>query len=209
MCTNYVSTQNQRWVKSALGIEMPASPFPREVFPGYSAPIVLRRNAGEVRCEIARFGLIPYWAKDIKFGRYTYNARSETVAQKPSFRTPWRRRQFCLVLADAIYEPCYSSGRPVRYKIQRPDQGPLALAGLWDEWLDRATGEQVLSFTMLTVNADAHALMSQFHKPGDEKRSVVMLEEPLQWLSPELHEPLALLRPPGSPLESFASPLRS
>jgi putative SOS response-associated peptidase YedK len=208
MCTNYISTRNEKWVKSALGVELPATPFSDEVFPGYFAPIVYRGRESAPQCVTARFGLLPAWARDAKIGRHTYNARTETVAEKPSFRNAWRRQQFCLVLADAIYEPSYDSGRPVRWIIRRADHSPMAIAGLWDEWRDPATGECVLSFTMLTVNADAHPVMRQFHKPGDEKRTVVILEEPRQWIGPNLQAPAALLLPPSAALETQPSPRR-
>jgi putative SOS response-associated peptidase YedK len=206
MCTNYVATQNRQWVKSALGVELPEAPFPQEAYPGYLAPIVHLDAVGQPTCVLARFGLIPHWAKDSTIGRKTYNARSETVHEKPSYRSPWRRRQFCLALADAIYEPSYESGKPVRWCIQRRDGLPMALASLWDRWTDPATGEIVMSFTMLTVNADAHPVMHQFHKPEDEKRSVVVLQDPLPWLHLSLQQAASLLSPPEVELESFARP---
>jgi putative SOS response-associated peptidase YedK len=91
MCTNYVGTRNRAWVKTTFGIEMPEHAFPPEAYPGYLAPIVRRNPQGKVECLLARFGLIPHWAKEEAFGRRTYNARSETVAEKPSYRTPWRK----------------------------------------------------------------------------------------------------------------------
>jgi putative SOS response-associated peptidase YedK len=94
MCTNYVGTRNKAWVKSTFGVELPDTPFPEEAYPGYAAPIVRRDANGDIRCELARFGLIPHWSKDASIGKRTYNARSETVAEKPSYRTPWKKRQF-------------------------------------------------------------------------------------------------------------------
>jgi putative SOS response-associated peptidase YedK len=66
---------------------------------------------------------------------------------------------------------------PVRWRISRRDGQPLGIAGLWGWWRDPKTGEEVLSFTMLTVNADDHPLMNRFHRPGEEKRMVVILDE--------------------------------
>ena len=206
MCTNYAGTRNKAWVKSTLGVELPDTHFPDEAYPGYAAPIVRRDASGEIRCELAWFGLVPYWSKDTSIGKRTYNARAETVAEKPSYRTPWKKRQFCLTLADSIYEPNYESGKAVRWKIQREDLEPMAIASLWDQWTDKSTGEIVVSFTMLTVNADTHPVMRQFHKPEDEKRSVVILNDPLQWLNQDLDDRLSLLHPPTQALKSFASP---
>ena len=205
MCTNYISTRNHQWVKSELGVELPEAPFPDEVFRGYGAPIVYRNEGSMLKCDVARFGLVPHWARDLKIGRHTYNARCETVADKPSFRNAWKRRQFCLVLADAIFEPNYESGRAVRWGIRRQDHTPMAIAGLWDAWSDPTTGERVLSFTMITTNADDHSLMRRFHRPDDEKRTVVILNEPIGWLCDDLLDPMALLTPPTITLEAQAA----
>lgn len=205
MCTHYVSTRNHQWVKSELGVELPEAPFRDEIFPGYDAPIVYLLDGSMLKCDLARFGLVPHWARDLKIGRHTYNARCETVADKPSFRDAWHRRQFCLVLADVIFEPNYESGRAVRWGIRRQDHTPMAIAGLWDAWSDPTTGERVLSFTMITTNADDHALMRRFHRPDDEKRTVVILNEPIGWLCDDLLDPMALLTPPTITLEAQAA----
>ena len=68
-------------------------------------------------------------------------------------------------------------GRRGSWRIGRRDGKPMGIAGLWGWWRDRTTQREVLSFTMLTVNADDHALMKRFHKPGEEKRMVVILDE--------------------------------
>lgn len=151
----------------------------------------------------AMFGLVPHWASDTKIARHTYNARSETVAEKPSFRTPWRKRQFCLVPMSCFFEPNYESGKAVRWRIQRRDGAAFTVAGIFDTWTIRdpaavqatppgskprpdplAPVRKLWSFSMLTINADEHPLMRQFHKPGDEKRSLVVVPPELRaaWL---------------------------
>jgi len=185
VCTNFTPTTRAQWVKENLGVELPSG-FPEEAYPGYLAPVVVKsRQSERVACGLARFGLIPGWAKDDKISRHTYNARSETVAEKPSYRTAWRQRQFGLVLVDNFYEPSYESGKAVRWKIELASGDPFGIACLWDRWTDPASGERVVSFSMLTVNADDHPVMRQFHKPGDEKRTPVIIAPELQdaWLS--------------------------
>ena len=185
MCTNFTPTQRAQWVKETLGVDLPSG-FPEETYPGYAAPLVVKSHqTGRVACGSARFGLIPGWAKDEKISRHTYNARSETVAEKPSYRTAWRQRQFGLVLVDDFYEPSYESGKAVRWRIQLSSGGPFGIACLWDRWTDPDSGDRVVSFSMLTVNADDHPVMRQFHKPGDEKRTPVIIAPELQdaWLS--------------------------
>jgi len=146
MCINFTPTQNREWVKATLGVELPSG-YPPEVFPGYLAPIAVRSHkSGRVACGLANFGLIPDWAKDDKIGRHTYNARSETVTEKPSYRTAWRQQQFGLVLVDNFYEPSYESGKAVRWKISLASGDPFGIACLWDRWTDPASGELVVSF---------------------------------------------------------------
>jgi|JI7StandDraft_1071085.scaffolds.fasta_scaffold15724_2 putative SOS response-associated peptidase YedK len=198
MCTNYTPTRNQKWVAQHLGAELPSEPYPPEAFPGYAAPIALAGHAGKTQCRLARFGLVPHWAQDATLGRKTYNARTETVAEKPSYRTAWRKRQFAIALLDDFFEPNWETGRAVRWRIKRADGEPMGVASLWDQWTDPGSGEVVTSFTMLTVNADGHTVMGKFHRPGDEKRSVVVLEAGQfeAWLRAEGSQANAMLRPP-------------
>jgi putative SOS response-associated peptidase YedK len=174
MCTNYRPTARDH-LREHFGVADPDFDYPEESYPGYRAPVIRRFRDAARACLAAGFGLIPHWAKDASIARNTYNARSETVAERPSFRSPWRQGQFCLVPMDAFYEPCYESGKSVRWRIAAADGLPFAVAGLWERWLARETGEVLHSFTMLTVNADGHPVMGRMHKPGDEKRSLVLI----------------------------------
>ena len=116
----------------------------------------------------------------------TYNARSETVGEKPSFRNAWRNRQLCVIPVQAFCEPNYESGKAIRWRIEREDGKPFGLTGLWESRVGKES-EPVWSYTMLTINADEHPLMHRFHKPGDEKRSVVVLDDDAwqDWLKAE------------------------
>ena len=212
MCTNFTPTQCAQWVKETLGVDLPSG-FPEETYPGYAAPLVVKSHqTGRVACGSARFGLIPGWAKDEKISRHTYNARSETVAEKPSYRTAWRQRQFGLVLVDDFYEPSYESGKAVRWRIQLSSGDPFGIACLWDRWTDPDSGDRVVSFSMLTVNADDHPVMRQFHKPGDEKRTPVIIAPDLQdaWRSADTTQASELMTWSHMPdLLAFHAPLLS
>jgi putative SOS response-associated peptidase YedK len=135
------------------------------------------------------FGLVPNWANDLKLARNTYNARTETVASKPSFRDAWRQARHCIIPADAIYEPDWRSGKATPTRIARVDGHPMGIAGLWDRW-KQVDGTVVHSFTMLTINAQTHELMNRFHQPTDEKRMVVILPEAAyaEWLAAPIQE---------------------
>ncbi|EGH25073.1 hypothetical protein ALP86_02197 [Pseudomonas amygdali pv. mori] len=131
------------------------------------------------------FGLIPSWSKDSKFAKRTYNALSETVAEKPSFRHAWRHAQHCIIPAVAIYEPAWRSGKAISTRIARADGELLGIAGLWEQWRDQSTDQTLHSYTMLTVNADDHDFMKAYHKPQDKKRIVVILPKGsyMDWLT--------------------------
>ena len=178
-----------------LGVELPAD-YLDESYPGFAAPVVVKSHQTDrVACGLAKFGLIPAWAKDDNIARHTYNARSETAAEKPSYRTAWRQRQYGLVLVDNFYEPSYESGRAVRWKIELAAGDPFGIACLWDRWTDPATGELVVSFSMLTINADESLVMNRFHKAGEEKRPPVIIAPELHdsWISADLNKAAELM----------------
>lgn len=154
------------------------------------------------------FGLVPNWATDLKLARNTYNARSETVATKPSFRDAWRKGRHCIIPAQAIYEPDWRGGKAVPTRIAREDGHPMGIAGLWDLW-KQADGSLVHSFTMLTINAQTHVLMNRFHQPTDEKCMVVILPEAAYgaWLAALAQESMDFMHPyPAKRLIAVAEP---
>lgn len=177
MCANYLPSRGERLQKQ-FSVAAPSHGTGKEAFPGYLAPIVrlAEDGSGERECVAACFGLVPAWA-DMKLARHTYNARTETVGEKPSFRTAFRKRQFCIVPAEVFFEPNYESGKAVRWEIGGAAGEDLGIAGLWD-WRPHGgpDDQPLVSFSMLTINADHHPLMQRFHKPGDEKRMVVILD---------------------------------
>lgn len=175
MCSRFEPVTHRVTLKEHFGVEVDFSADPRDAWPGTPAPFIRNGDAGR-EARLGAFGLIPRWAKDSKITRSTYNARSETVGTKPSFRDAWRKAQHCIIPATAFYEPDWRSGKAQPARISRADGRPLGIAGLWDCW-QPAGAAPVYSFTMLTINADQHELMRQFHKPADEKRMVVILPE--------------------------------
>jgi len=163
--------------------------------------IALRHPPQAARPEFVRlrWGLVPPWADDMKIGYRMINARSETAADKPAFRSAFRQRR-CLVLADGFYEWQKSDGRKQPYYIHRADGKPFAFAGLWERW-DK--GEQPLqSCTILTT--DANELMRSLH---DRMPVILDAAEYDFWLDPTRHECAELqrlLRPyPGHDLAAY------
>jgi putative SOS response-associated peptidase YedK len=214
MCANYTPVTREERLRAWFAAGHPAPAlvhYPEETWPGYPAPFVRQsRDATAPGRELAvgLFGLIPHWSKDLTIGRKTYNARSETVAEKPSFRDAWRLGRRCIIPAESFFEPQWESGRAVRWRIRRKDSASMGIAGLWSHWTGPDGGE-LLSFTMLTINAADHAVMRHFHKPEDEKRMVVILAEADydRWLqAPTAQMSDFLTRYPAEALEGEPAP---
>lgn len=179
MCSNFqaITRNHAGWILKHFQLELPPGDWREEIYPSYVAPFVWLDN-GQARCDLAEFGLVPAWAANKpKFGLKTYNARTETVAEKPSYRNAWKRKQFGLALMQSFYEPNYETGKAIRWRIKRVDAEPLAVASIWERFVDHSTGEIRFSFSMLTVNATIHPVMQRFHGPEDEKRSIVVLQD--------------------------------
>ncbi|MFV0455055.1 MAG: SOS response-associated peptidase [Pseudomonas sp.] len=201
MCSHYEAPTSQQLL-DAFGAA-PEGPTQTDLWPGYMGPLIrlpLETDPGdeaapEFEALSGMFGLLPFWAKDAKLARNTYNARTETVATKPSFRAAWREAQHCIIPAVAIYEPDWRSGKAVPTRISRTDGSLMCIAGLWERWKS-PEGDTVHSMTMLTVNADEHPLMRNYHKPDDEKRMVVILPNGVvrDWLLAPASESMEFMR---------------
>jgi len=186
MCSNYLAPPIPDIYRQHFGVEPPPALGVHHVWHSKQAVFIRRHEHAGVGDEsvpkrealLGTFGLIPHWNREPKLNQVTartYNARSETAAEKPSFKNAWRLGQHCIVPAESIIEPDWRTGKHIPAKIWLADKKPLGIAGLWERWKS-STGD-VLSFNMLTLNADDHPFYSQFHKPGEEKRMVVVLPE--------------------------------
>lgn len=109
--------------------------------------------------DLYRWGLIPSWAKDVSIGNRMFNARAETVAEKPSFRNAYRRRR-CLVPASGFYEWRTESGRKQPYCCHIGHR-LFSMAGIWEHWQD-ADGNEIQSCAILTT--DAKGAMRELHE---------------------------------------------
>jgi putative SOS response-associated peptidase YedK len=202
MCSHYQGVQNAERYRKHFGVE-PPSGIKVDLWPGYLGSFVRKHPLADVGDEAVPdrealpglFGLVPHWATDSAMTKHTYNARSETVAEKPSFRDAWKRGQHCIIPAQAIYEPDWRSGKAVATRIERLDGEPMGIAGLWSCW--KSPKGEVFSYTMLTINADGHPFMNRFHKPTDEKRMVVVLapDRYLDWLDASEKDSMEFMQP--------------
>lgn len=180
-------------------------------------PIIRRREL-----VVAQWGLTPDGSETLhpvskKTGKRmsTNNARwGNGEPEAWTFRPAWRRGQRCIIPAEDFDEPYWGTGKNIWWRFRRADKQPMAIAGLWNDWTDPATGEVIASYTMLTINCNAHALLSLMHKPDlgpdkqplppeqQDKRTIVVLEDHdlEQWLHGTREEAAALIRLPGPDL---------
>lgn len=201
MCSHYESVKNRDVLKHNFKLDAVPEGEKADMWPGYLGAFIRKLEyTGETAASdrellLGSFGLIPHWTTDTKIVRSTYNARSETAAEKPSFRDSWRAGRHCIIPADAFYEPDWRSGKAIPTRISRVDGKPMGIAGLWSAWKS-PKGEIIHSYTMLTINADTHPLMHLFHKPTDEKRMVVVLQDDQysDWLNAEQDDSRGFLR---------------
>jgi putative SOS response-associated peptidase YedK len=109
---------------------------------------------------LLRWGLVPSWAKDTAIGNRMINARAETVAEKPAYRTAYRHRR-CIIPADGFYEWRTTGEGRTPYYITLASGQPFAFAGLWETWQDRRSGERIETATLIT--ASANDFMTSLH----------------------------------------------
>jgi len=181
MCSHYEAERSRRKLER-MGVHLPPDwqppPSAWHIFPTQIAPIIRRppeRESGDdavpdMELVSAHFGMLPGFAKGIDYGRRTYNARSETVANLPSFKHAWAKPRHCIVPADAIYEPDWRTGKSIPTRITRTDGETLGIAGIWQPWKTPG-GDWVYSFAMLTINADSHSMFNKLHKPDPKRPS--------------------------------------
>lgn len=188
MCANYKPTK-YRWIRDRFGFvslendmfELDAVPV--NVRPHGAGPIVFEHD-GHRRVEIANFGITP--REHLPEGRKSmslFNARTETVGQKPSFKSSWLAGRLCLIPAEYFAEPRYTADDSSFewWRIGLASGAPLCIAGIWRPWASK-DGDTTYGMSMLTVNCDEHSLLRQFHRNFDkktgapeEKRSVVII----------------------------------
>jgi putative SOS response-associated peptidase YedK len=145
------------------------------------------------RLDMLRWGLVPYWAKDVKIGHSLINAKCETVAEKPAFRDAFKERR-CIIPADGFYEWRKLDTKTKQpYAIVMKDRSVFGFAGLWERWKNRATGETIQSCSIVTTTANE--VCAPIH---DRMPVILPRENYARWLGEETTEPphlMAMLKP--------------
>ena len=206
MCFFYALSQTAQSLKNRYQL---ADDFIFELGPELSGPIYyvsgfdfpkmpVLTNEQPARLQVFRWGLVPSWVKTAaqaaEIRAKTLNARAETVLEKPSFRQAIRRRR-CLVPANGFYEWRAFRGQKYPYYIFLKDRTVFSFAGIWEEWVDPATGERLRTYSILTTTANP--LLAKIHNTKQRMPVILPRERERAWLADELStdEIIALLQP--------------
>jgi putative SOS response-associated peptidase YedK len=145
-------------------------------------PVICSDKPDEIR--LYRWGLIPYWVKDLKNAEEirtkTFNAKAETIAEKPSFRNSLKRKR-CLVPVNGFYEWQTLEKLKIPYYITVKGQPIVVLAGLYDQWSNRETGEIINTFTIVTTRANP--MMEEIHNLKKRMPVILSPEFENKWLN--------------------------
>ena len=188
MCGRYeIHNSPQMLMLYFLLAQEPSGYSNADVRPTNSAPII-RALDGQRMIRPARWGLIPPWAKDETIAQHTFNARAETLAEKPSFRAAFKRRR-CIVPMTAFFEWRAVAGQKKKEKLRfaSPEGKPLAVAGLWERWQRLGAGETIETYTVITTAANG--LMAPIH---DRMPALLAASDWEAWLDPEMINPVFL-----------------
>lgn len=169
-------------LESLFGLGKIASfPLSYNLSPSQQIPVIRQQGLSRTLA-LLNWGLVPHWSKDRLIAAHTFNARVETLAQKPAFRDSFKAKR-CIIPVSGFYEWRQEGRRKKPYYIFRKDQKPVALAGLWDCWVDRRSGEQIESCAL--ISTPATHLLTEI-----QERMPAILEAEFfdLWLDPQFYE---------------------
>jgi len=202
MCGRFTLFEADKVLSREFGVAgiLPLSPR-YNIAPSQPVAAVRAAPAGTGReLALLRWGLIPSWSKEPAIGNRLINARSETVQEKPSFRTAFKRRR-CLIPANGFYEWQKRERGKQPYYIRMRDSHPFAFAGLWDRW---EGGEEGAVETCTILTTAANAVLAPIH---DRMPVILPPGEYARWLDPSLKDPdslTSLLAPfPTEEMDAF------
>ena len=184
MTAHFESVQTAALYSDAFDVAAPEIAFERDLWPRKLGVFVRNAPADEGVAQVrelgmGQFGFVPKWVKSASDAKLRstkmVNARSETVTTSNNFREAWLAGQRCIVPMMAFFEDDWRSGKAVPTRITRVDGKPMGVAGIWERWAK--DGTEIISFTLLTVNANSHALLHRYQQNGNEKRMPVILGE--------------------------------
>jgi len=181
MCFRFILAEEIDFISERFEIENVEIDFQlrTDIFPGYETPIIA--SDGKRRLLPMQWGLIPFWAKDVKIGRKMINARAETLHEKPSFKGPLKRRR-CLIPANGFYEWDKRGKEKILTRFALKEENLFAFAGLWDLW-QSPEGSEICTFTIITTEPN------QLVKLVHNRMPVILLRENEdKWLNHETQD---------------------
>jgi putative SOS response-associated peptidase YedK len=200
MCGRYMLTSPVDALRQLFRFEQRPNLMPRyNIAPTQDVPIVrLTQDASARELVMVRWGLVPFWADDLKGSARLINARAETLERTPAFREAYQRRR-CLVPADGFYEWRKEGRHKQPLLIRRQDQAPFAFAGLWERW-QQPDGQVLRSCTIVTCPPN------ELVTPVHNRMPVILGADAWdRWLDPAAGDGRQLLRPcPADWLEAVA-----
>jgi putative SOS response-associated peptidase YedK len=179
MCGRFTLKTSRAKIQELIGRSKPLPLFePRfNICPSQQVLAVrIDPESGEREGTLLKWGLIPAWAKEPSIGNKLANARADTVAEKPAFRSAFKKRR-CLVIADGFYEWQAGPGGKTPYYFQMKDQSPFAFAALWERW---EKGEEPVE-TCTLITTEANAVVGPVH---DRMPVILDPDRFAQWLDP-------------------------
>ena len=202
MCARFTLTQSATSLSDYFGLFAFPEIKPRFNIAPTQPVLCLKHDSADIAPTIFRWGLVPSWAKDIRIGARAINARSETIADKPTFRDAWKSRR-CVVLSSGFYEWKSIGGRKMPFHITsatNTQQRPMMMAGLWESWQDPNSHNTTPVETCTIITTTANERMQELH----DRMPVLLDKGDLDvWLSNENSSPeqrLELLKPCASDL---------
>jgi putative SOS response-associated peptidase YedK len=198
MCGRFTLHHSTETLVEHFGVDQTAVAFKPRYNIAPTQPVAVIVQQQQKNMEAFRWGLVPFWAKDIKIGSRMINARAETLAQKPAFRAAFKRRR-CLIPTSGFYEWQRQGKEKTPIYIRLAGEQPFAFAGLWEEW-HGPNAEVLHSCSIITTQANdfmapIHQRMPVIFKPGQES----------VWLDPAIEDPQILdhiLRPYEGTMEA-------
>lgn len=207
MCSNFLGvTDPERLLQYFNAASDGSAGPPADIYPGQFSPMLIRATGSDptappLKAVDAIFRFVPDFVSKLEWARNTFNARSEEVTGKRTYKGAWAAGRRCIIPVECVYEPNYENGHHERWRIWQPGYVPMGIAGIYNT-VQHPDGREFFAMSMLTVNADDHPFMKRFHKPGDEKRMVVVLhpDDYQRWLDGSNVEAFNLLRQWHGPL---------
>ena len=196
MSTQYECLKSPDLYAEAFGIAPPDALLGKEVWPRQPGFFIRKAQVSELAQ--GQFGLVPTWVKSASDAKLRSTklavTRYETMSTATATRDVWLKGQRCIIPMQAFWEDDWRSGKAVPTRIARVDGQPMGVAGLWERWTQG--DQEIVSFTLLTVNANSHALMNRYGQNGNEKRMPAILNEGAYaaWLSAPIDKAREFMR---------------